>query len=242
MELTVPTILGAYLTAHSDHSLRPPATEVEILAAEERICARLPAPLRDLYAFSNGGSTYDMQFIPLEKDPEEGHYFGLTSGTEILIELGYRIPRELLLFASDIGGDYYGIWLPETKSPPFENPIIMLLHELINEEDCMGIVGTNLTSFLLTTCVYGLEKIQDRSPEQLEREEDARKILKVPRYLWPDGTRERHRDCSIKKRLLYLYDSYYDEVQEWADPHLPSECGDPFYVQFSTEELRRMFS
>lgn len=106
----------------------------------------------------------------MEPDLEEDQWDGLTTGTEELIKFGYRITGEVRLFASDAGGDLYGIWMPETERASFENPVIHLAHEILEEDDKLGIVGTSLTWFLLRRCVLGIEEVHDRSPEQLKRE------------------------------------------------------------------------
>lgn len=109
MELAVSMILGAFLSVQRRHELKPPASEGEILCAEEKIGAKLPSPLRDLYAFRNGGWTEDLRYFPLEPGPKGSLREGLTNGTEVYIEMGYRIPEEMRLFASDGGGELYGI-------------------------------------------------------------------------------------------------------------------------------------
>lgn len=114
--------------------LKLPASEEEILYAQEKIGARLPSPLRDLYGFRNGGWTEDLRHFPLEPGPEGGLRAGLTNGTEVYIEMGYRIPEEMRLFASDSGGELYGIWAPVSASPCFDHPFVHVAREVVRED------------------------------------------------------------------------------------------------------------
>lgn len=51
-------------------------------------------------------------------------------------------------FARPRGGNYYcGMWLPDSASPVYNNPIIEQARELVGEDGCMTIAGTNLASF-----------------------------------------------------------------------------------------------
>ena len=222
--------------------MRPPATEEEICAAEAKIGQKLPSPLRELYAFGNGGWTTDLNYLPLERDPERLPWEGLTDGTEEQIALGYRITDEVRLFAGDGGGDLFGLWMPRTERAFFENPVIHLAHELLDEDGCLGIVGTNLTSFLLRRSVSDIEEVHDRGPEQLKREEEARKILQVPWQLCPDGVLERYKEYRLDGTGLWRYEFYSDEVRKWADPHLPSEFEGAYENRFSMADLRRILA
>ena len=104
---------------------------------------RLPYPLRAVYPLFNGGWALGSDFFPLTPPPE---HYALINSNEKYIEYKWHIPKEIRLFAGDGSGDAFAIWLPETENPIYNHPVIAV--GALGEEGCMGLVGTNLLSFL----------------------------------------------------------------------------------------------
>ena len=193
--MTIQTLFDAWQATEMDPSVNPPATEAEIQAAEKKIGATLPQPLREVYLLFNGSWRWDLDFFPLEPTPQD---YGLTDGNEKFIEYGWHIPKEIRLFAGDGGGGAFGIWLLACGNPIYNHPIIEV-GELAGDEGCMGIAGTNLLSFLRGWSAFHLMDKADRelwavelgedrdAPNRLKRIQTALDMLQVPQSLRGDN-------------------------------------------------------
>ena len=98
--MIIQMLVEAWKVSGAYHSMNPPATEVEIQAAEQKIGMTLPQPLREIYQLFNGGWFWELDFLPLEPTPKD---YGLTRGNEQFIEYGWDIPKEIRLFALEGG-------------------------------------------------------------------------------------------------------------------------------------------
>jgi cell wall assembly regulator SMI1 len=61
--MTIQTLFDAWLVSGVHHSMKPPATEAEISAAEKKIGAPLPYSLRAVYPLFNGGWAFGLDFF-----------------------------------------------------------------------------------------------------------------------------------------------------------------------------------
>ena len=133
-----------------------------------------------------------MSLFSLNPNPPND-FIGLTAVNEKFNEWGWHISPEVQLFAGDGGGDHFGIWLPETESKIFDHPIIEIGQ--IFEPGCMGVVGTNLTSFLLGRTVWSLlldklqvpQRIRSFKPFGNDTERQYLEIIKWADPLLPDS-------------------------------------------------------
>ena len=239
--MTLQTLIDSWVTSDPSRTWKPPATEAEIRAVEEKIGYALPSSLRELYRFSNGDEilSHYVSLFSLNPNPPDD-FIGLTAVNEKFNEWGWHIPQEVRLFAGEGGSDHYGIWLPETNSEIFNHPIIEV--GTIFEPGCMGVVGTNLTSFLLGRTVWSLlfeiDDLEDseepNARDKLKQVQTALDMLQVPqrfRYFDPFG------DDSERQFL---------QIIKWADPLLPdSLLSDPFYSsytqKFTVTDLKKLF-
>lgn len=180
--MTLQTLINAWNMSGRHQSLNPPVTKAEIQAAAAKIGARLPQTLREVYQFSNGSWVWEVSFdhlLPLSNEDYDGlttrDTFGLTNMNEKYIGNRWPIPQEIRLFGATHGGaKLYGIWLSEINNPIFNHPIIEIRALVGGGKDCMGVVGTNLTSFLHSWSVYHLIyqeslKLADQAYLKLER-------------------------------------------------------------------------
>ena len=251
--MTIQSLIDCWVTSDPSYTWNPPATEAEIRAAEEKIGSALPSSLRELYRFFNGGNDIfgGLFFFPLEPNPDE---LGLTDATEMYIEWQWCNPQEVRLFAHEGASNVYGIWLPETNSEVFRQPIIEV--GSIHEEGCMGVVGTNLESFLLgsSACsliwseIAALNAINDgedpNAPKQLKQIQTALEMLQVPQHL-------RTPPYLGVDPFYVVYDEqlardHLVQVKKWADRLLPdSLLADPSYISYSQRytvtDLKKMF-
>ena len=233
--MTIQTLIDCWVKSGQFHDVNPPATESEIQAAEEKIGTTLPQPLREVYPLFNGGSIWALVFLPLEPTPKD---YGLTRGNEQFIEYGWDIPKEIHLFALEGGSDFFGIWLPETGNPIYNHSIIEV--GTIFEEGCMGVVGTNLISFLRGWSAFQFVMEEDDelwkvelgedkdAPNRLKRIQTALDMLQVPQSLRAE---HHHEDP----------DENFAQLRKWADPNLPDPAGNSYSQLYTITDLKRIF-
>ena len=237
--MTLQTLIDSWVTSDPSRTWKPPATESEIRAAEEQIGYPLPSSLRELYRFSNGDEIvrgFVFLFSITPNPPDD--YIGLTEVNEKFNEWGWHIPQEVRLFAGNGGDDHFGIWLPETSSEIFNHPIIEVGE--ISEPGCMGVVGTNLTSFLLGRMVWSLlfdiDDLEDskepNARDRLMQVHTALDMLKVPqRFRCVDPLRD-----DPERQFL--------QIIKWADPLLPDSLLASYgsYEQkYTVTDLKKLF-
>lgn len=227
MKMTIQTLFDAWQATEIDPSVTPPATEVEIQAAEKKIGMTLPQPLREVYQLFNGGWFWELNFLPLEPTPKS---YGLTRGNEQFIEYGWDIPKEIRLFALEGGSDLFGIWLAEAGNPIYNHPIIEV--GMIFEVGCMGIVGTNLISFLSGWSAYYL---------MLEELDKSKEVAFLDRLQVPQSLRPEHFDDSQYERTHPLEAVHFTQLRKWADPQLPDPSGNSYTQRYAITDLKKLF-
>ena len=234
--MTIQTLVEAWKVSGADHSMKSPATEGEISAAEKKIGASLPYALHTVYPLFNGGWALGLDFFPLFPPPE---HYALTNSNELYIEYQWRIPKEIRLFAGDGGGGAFGIWLPACGNSMYNYPIIEV-GELAGEDGCMGVAGTNLLSFLRGWSAFQLVMTEDSelwkvelgedkdAPNRLQRIQTALDTLKVPQSLRAE---HHHEDP----------DENFAQLRKWADPQLPDPYGDSYSQRYTIADLKQLF-
>ena len=232
--MTIQTLFDAWKVSGVFNSIRAPATESEIQAAEATIGAQLPTSLREIYSLFDGRWAWDLEFYPLNPRPEHPSLV-LTNANEKYNEYGWHIPKEIRLFAGDGGGGGFGIWLLACGNPTFSHPIIEV-GELPGEEGCMGVAGTNFISFLRGWSAYHLVDNEDNelwavelgedkdAPNRLKRIQTALEMLQVPQSLRGDN-----------------YDAMLVPFKRWADPQLPDPSGSSYRQEYTIADLKRIF-
>ena len=236
MEMTVQRILDAWIGSGADDLPDAVATEEEIESAERTIGGRLPGPLRELYTMVNGGWMMELDLLPLERDPPMEDW-SLTRHTESLIRDGYRMPREVRLFAGDGGEDMFGIWMGECANRRFNHPIVEVSLELFHEEGCMGIVGTNLVSFLRGWCAYKIHLKDKAGEEGIER---GLRGLGVPPHLWHEEFYANTMNALGLEGGDPNIDHHFHQLRKWADPGLTDPYGDAYNQRYRIADLRRI--
>lgn len=238
MEMSVQKILDAWIGSGAAHLPDGTAAEEAIESAERKIGGRLPEPLRELYGLVNGGWTMELSLLPLERDPPMEDWC-LTRLTEQWIEDEYLMPREVRLFAGDGGEGQFGIWMEECANKRFDHPIIEVSLELWGEDGCMGIVGTNLVSFLRGWCAYRIHLEDEAGQDGIER---CLRALGVPEPLWED---------EFYDRTMHTLDlpefeehehigHHFQQLRKWADPGLPDPYGEADTQRYSIADMRRI--
>lgn len=233
--MTIQILFDTWITSGAFESIESPAPEAEIQTAEAKIGATLPKLLREVYQLFNGGWLWQLDFHQLAPND---HDFGLVNANEKYIEWGWHIPQEIRLFAQMGGSDVFGIWLPEIGNLIFNHPIIEVGY--ITGEGCMGVVGTNLISFLRGWSAFRLmekeadelsavesKKDQD-APNRLKRIQTAINTLEVPQSLRLD-------------HHLEAPDENFAQLRKWADPQLPDPYGDSYSQEYTITDLKRLF-
>ena len=232
--MTIQTLFDAWKVSGAFASFEAPATEAEIQAAEEKIGATLPAPLREVYPLFNGGWAWELDFFPLNF-PHEHSLAVLANANEQFIEYGWHIPKEIRLFAGDGGGGAFGIWLPACGNPIYNYPIIEV-GELAGEEGCMGVAGTNLLSFLHGWSAFRMMQYIILEAVDKSKELEFLDKLRVPRWL-----RYEHFDESQYDDDQAVVDHHFSQIRKWADPLLPDPYGDSYSQRYTITDLERLF-
>lgn len=234
--MTIKRLIDSWVTSAPSYTWNPPATEAESRDAEEKIGSVLPSSLRELYQFSNGDDIVDAVFLfPLL--PNNISSLGLSNSTAMFNEWGWHNPQEVLLFATNGFSEAYGIWLPETDSEVFKQPIIEVAP---TDEGCMGVVGTNLTSFLLGRTVwhllfdiYDLKDCKEPDArDKLKQIQTAFDMLQVPQ--------------SFRRVDPFGHDSerQFLEIIKWADPLLPDSLlasYGSYEQEYTVTDLKKLF-
>ena len=233
--MTIQILFDAWKVSGAHHSMKPPATETDICAAEAKIGAQLPRPLREIYSLFNGRWAWELDFFPLTPPPE---HYALINSNEKYIEYEWHIPKEIRLFADMGGEEIFGIWLPATGNPIYNHPIIEV--GFITGEGCMGWVGTNLLSFLRGWSAFQFVMEEDDelwkvelgedkdAPNRLKRIQTALNTLEVPQSL----RAEHHHEGP---------DENFAQLRKWADPQLPDPYGDSYSQEYTITDLKRLF-
>ena len=217
--MTIQTLFDAWQASGAFALIEAPATEAEIQAAEEKIGTTLPQSLREVYPLFNGGWFWELNFLPLEPTPKS---YGLTRGNEQFIEYGWDIPKEIRLFALEGGSDLFGIWLAEAGNPIYNYPIIEV--GMIFEAGCMGIVGTNLISFLCEWITYYL---------MLQELDQSKEVAFLDSLQVPQSLRAEHHHEDPEENFAQL--------RKWADPQLPDPYGDSYSQRYTIGDLKQIF-
>ena len=222
--MTIQTLFDAWIASGAHTSIEAPATEAEIQAAEATIGAQLPSSLREIYPLFNGGWAWELDFFPLAPTPDED--LAVINANEKYIEWEWRIPQEIRLFAHNGSEEVYGIWLPACGNPSFSHPIIEV-GELF-DDGCMGVVGTNLISFLRGRAafhlVYNERDELAEGGEKLSRLQTALDMLQVPQSLRGDN-----------------FDDEMPPFRKWADPQLPDPDGTSYSQRYTITDLKQLF-
>ena len=248
--MTIQTLFDAWQATEIDPLVNPPATEAEIQAAEQKIGATLPPPLREVYPLFNGGWAWELDVFPLFPPPE---HYALTNSNELYIEYQWHIPQEIRLFAGDGGGGAFGIWLLACGNPIYNHPIIEV-GELAGEEGCMGLAGTNLISFLRGWSAYHLMNKEINVLNAIEAGEDpdasnrlkqiqtALSMLQVPQHLLREPFYEVYEERFGSDPMAdWSVDHHFSQLRKWADPLLPDPYGTSYRQQCTIGNLKKLF-
>ncbi len=256
--MTIQKLIDSWAASDPSHTWSPPAIEAEIRAAEEKIGSPLPSSLRELYGFFNGGNDTLGQLFFYRLQPTPDDLLGLTNATQMYIEWGWCNPQEVLLFADEGASDVYGIWLPETNSEVFRQPIIEV--GAIHEEGCMDVVGTNLESFLLGRSAYYLMQSEIRALthieiavedgkdptnalKQLKQIQTALEMLQVPQHLRTEPFYATYEEqFGSDAASDWNVNHHFCQLRKWADPLLPEPYADSYTQKYTVTDLKKLFS
>ena len=67
--MTIQMLVEAWKVSEAHHSMKHPATETDICAAEAKIGTTLPKLLREVYLLFNGGLGLAIGFLPSQLSP-----------------------------------------------------------------------------------------------------------------------------------------------------------------------------
>lgn len=207
------TLIEAWRLAPALHELRQPASPEAIAAVEQALVYPLPAELRALYLFSDGGGLVGGNFSYAPLSSPDG--LSLATSSAQLREWKWPIPDEVLVFGGNGCGHHFGLWMPPSAAPQLPQPIVEIGEIL--EPGCMALAGSSLSAFLLTHTSYHL--LLEGSVAALDR-------LGVPAALRSDDPD----------------DETFLALRNWADPALVAHDPSPYECGYDAPALRAILT
>lgn len=204
-------VLAAWTATAWLHEAGPPASLGDLESVEQAVGRRLPQTLRELYQRHDGGSWLGGDLALLPL--VSGGDLSVASASTAHREWDWPVPDEVVIFGSDGGGDPLGLWLPAAAARP-----VVVKIGAIFEPGCMGILGEDLNAFLRAWTAYYL-LLPDR--EAATAGLDA---LELPERLRADDPD----------------DKTFAQILEWASPTILGSMGDPYEVELTAEDVRRI--
>lgn len=206
-------ILDAWAATRDMHDPNPAAAPDSVVAAEHVIGRQFPQAFHELYLVHDGGGLL-LHNLTLFRLHDESE-LSVTNAAATYRGWGWPVPDEVVLFGENGCGDPFGLWLPGVGARP-----LVIVVNAVFEPGCMGIVGQDLNAFLRTWTAYYL-------------------------LLPPHGTTTAGLDAlglPGELRADDADDAVFAQIMRWADPTLPSSCGDPYEGLLTADDLHRIAS
>jgi hypothetical protein len=202
-------VLAAWQTCPGLHTARAGASEEVIDTVETALGRALPACLRELYRFSDGGHFLEgnLTVEPLRGSKE---FEGLDRLTADFDARGPGVPDELLVFGGNGSDALFSLWLPPGGEQTKDAPVIA--SDMGPES--MTLAGTGLAPFLVGWSAYYL----------LVCEAPA---MALDELGLPDDL-----------RTSALDEQHFAAIVAWADPDLPNPAWDIYETPATPDELR----
>jgi hypothetical protein len=210
-------LIQAWEISNTTCSFEKPASDRDLLQAEESLGIRLPPTLRSLYQYSDGMYLLDgnLSIYPVLGS---GDNLGLTNASSKLREWGWPIPDEVLVFGNNGSDELFGIWYPDTGSQIFRCPVLEIAE--IFDGPNMAVLATDLMPFLFGWSLYYLRI--------LEADRITLDVLEIP--------------DSMRFSADDLDEMHFIEFRRWADPTLPDPAPDAYTGGYDAEGLRKLFA
>ena len=188
------------------------ATREQVAEVASALGRKWPDEFVDLYLRCNGG---DILGGNLELYPLAGREISVAHASRFLLENGWPIPNELIVFAGDGTGNQFGLWLPA------EEQSMTMVVEVgdIFEEGSFAVTGTSISGFLHGRSAYYLHL--------LECPESALDLLGAPPWFKERPSEE-------------LTDEDYENVLRWANPGLPEHSVSSYEARLTAAHLRAL--
>lgn len=216
----------------------PPATEAEIVAAEQQLGRTFPADFR--WWLANVGATaavgHDLVLNTslLPPSPEECHE-AVTTAADQLREWDWEIPQELIVFGVEGSGEPFGLWLPSDGEAI---PAVVLVGSGHQDDDpLLWIVGDSFTAFLRGWLGCYADSFDD--PEA------AYRLLEIPTELQDDGEEFTSEELQRRDHTADADgdDRRVREILRLASPSLGDWVTDPWNDRrLSADDLRRILN
>ena len=123
----------------------------------------------------------------------------------------------------------------------------------------MGVVGTNMESFLLSRSAYYLMQSEisvlahirvavedgkdptDALIKQLGQIQTALDMLQVPQHLRTEPFYATYEERFGDKPDDWRVDHHFPQIRKWADPLLPDPYGDSYTQRYTVTDLKKLF-
>lgn len=199
----------SFLKATEDeHELGPPARGAEL--------SPVPPVLRPFYQRMNGAGLFDgdLLFFPSSGHPDEDGT--VQHASRLAREADWPIPKEVVLFGRDTGGEVLGVWTGLRDSAKYPSPVV--LTGLIFKPAAHALLSTSFERYLLTTTVWHCIGTENAGA--------AFSAYRVPKNLQVDDLEE------IDAEAWFA----------WADPTLPALPGDPYQDPLTADQLLELLA
>jgi len=188
------------------------ATREELAEVARALGREWPDEFVDLYMMCNGGGILGGN---LELYPLDGSDISLARASRFLLDNGWPIPNELVVFAGDGTGNQFGLWLPAEEQ---SMTMVVEVGEIF-EEGSFAVTGTSISGFLHGRSAYYLHL--------LECPESALDLLGAPPWFKERPAEE-------------LTDEDYESILRWANPGLPEHSVSSYEARLTAAHLRAL--
>lgn len=192
----------------SEHEFGDPASGAEL--------ALVPPALRRFHQQMNGAALFDGDILifPAGGDPDEDGT--VQHASRLARDAEWPIPKEVVLFGRDTGGEVLGVWTGPRDAAKYPSPIV--LTGLLFRPAAHALLATTFERYLLTTTVWHCLGT--------EYAEVAFDSFRVPAALQADELEELDAEAWFA----------------WADPALPALPGDPYQEPLTGDQLRKLLA
>lgn len=189
-----------------EHELGAPAPADEL--------AFVPRELHSLYRMSNGAALFDgdlLFFAAAGASDEDGT---VQHASRLARAADWPIPKELVLFGRDTGGEVLGVWTGERDRALYPSPIV--LTGMLFVPEAHALLATSVERYLLTTVVWHCLGT--------EYADTAFQCFRVPK------------EFQVEDLDALNGEAWF----AWSDPDLPAVPADPYAEPLTGEQIHRL--
>lgn len=190
----------------AEHELGDPAPAAEL--------SLVPPGLRRFHRQTNGAALFDGDILIFPAAGNADEDGTVQHASRLARQAEWPIPKEVVLFGRDTGGEVLGVWTGARDAEKYPSPVV--LTGLVFQPAAHALLATSLERYLLTTTVWHCLGT--------EYADVAFSCFGVPPALQADDLDELDAEAWFA----------------WADPALPALPGDPYQEPLTGDQIRRL--